>query len=254
MLASDITNNALDMALPAGDSTTPIITQFLPHIQFYKKVALGDFVFIIFDHQKAAVILSSEYVPKWLSLQTFKTPWAFENNTICEKHQAFRVKAQQRSENFYAGLLAKEMLQFKACLTFSIENDLGKNMHIAQQIIPLTLDLSGKIASTLMTFTDISHLKNNDSNSLSFMALNDGKHLLRVVQKELCEQNQIHLSKREQQILRLLVSNHDTKNIAAELHISIFTVKNHRKHLLQKSGCHSTAEMIRKCAEYSWLD
>ena len=53
-----------------------------------------------------------------------------------------------------------------------------------------------------------------------------------------------NFTKRESEIVRYLAKGLDTKKIALQLSISINTVNNHRKNLLQKTGCKNTAELL----------
>ena len=56
----------------------------------------------------------------------------------------------------------------------------------------------------------------------------------------------VHLTRREVEVLKTLAKGHTTQNIANELNISSTTVKNHIKHILTKFGAHSRLEAIRR--------
>ena len=53
-----------------------------------------------------------------------------------------------------------------------------------------------------------------------------------------------HITKRERQILSLLLSGLDTRAIAETLGIKVSTVTVHKKHLFYKSGVHSTSQLL----------
>ena len=53
-----------------------------------------------------------------------------------------------------------------------------------------------------------------------------------------------HLTPRQREILRLLEHGRSTSQIAAELHLSIETVRNHIRHLMQALGVHSRLEAV----------
>lgn len=53
------------------------------------------------------------------------------------------------------------------------------------------------------------------------------------------------LSSREREILQMIAEGHATKDVAAELCISVKTVETHRKHLMDKLDIHSIAELTR---------
>ena len=53
------------------------------------------------------------------------------------------------------------------------------------------------------------------------------------------------LSKRELEILRLLVQEHSNEHIAKELFISVRTVETHRKNIMSKIGAHNLAGIVK---------
>lgn len=58
------------------------------------------------------------------------------------------------------------------------------------------------------------------------------------------------LTRREQEIVRLLLAGHSTKSAARELGISDGTVKVHRKHLYQRLGVSSQAQLFRSFLDH----
>ena len=53
-----------------------------------------------------------------------------------------------------------------------------------------------------------------------------------------------HLTSRQAEVLRLLEQGRSTKQIAAELHLSIETVRNHIRHLFRALGVNSRLEAV----------
>lgn len=62
------------------------------------------------------------------------------------------------------------------------------------------------------------------------------------------------LSRREQEVIKLLSQGYSTKKIADHLHISFNTIETHRKHLLQKFEAKNVAELIKKASKVFWLE
>jgi len=58
-----------------------------------------------------------------------------------------------------------------------------------------------------------------------------------------------NLSEREKEILRLIVSEKTNAEIAALLFISITTVKKHRDNMIQKTGVHNSAGLVKLAVE-----
>lgn len=57
----------------------------------------------------------------------------------------------------------------------------------------------------------------------------------------------IHFSVRELEILARIAAGATSVEIAEQLHISVHTVKNHRKNILRKSGCRNSGQLITRC-------
>jgi PAS domain S-box-containing protein len=62
---------------------------------------------------------------------------------------------------------------------------------------------------------------------------------------------ELHLTPRQSEVLALLERGRTTKQIAAELHLSIDTVRNHVKALLRTMGAHSRLEAVALAHEAS---
>lgn len=62
------------------------------------------------------------------------------------------------------------------------------------------------------------------------------------------------LSRREKEVLRLIVDEHTTQEIADKLFISFGTVETHRRNILAKLGARNTAGLVRIALEYKLLD
>ena len=62
------------------------------------------------------------------------------------------------------------------------------------------------------------------------------------------------LSRREKQVLQLIVDEYTTGEIAEKLFISFGTVETHRRNLLLKLNARNTAGLVRAALEYGLLD
>lgn len=62
------------------------------------------------------------------------------------------------------------------------------------------------------------------------------------------------ISRREKQVLQLILQERTTSEIADELFISFGTVETHRRNLLTKLNVRNTAGLVRKAVEYKLCD
>lgn len=68
-------------------------------------------------------------------------------------------------------------------------------------------------------------------------------------QKTLSDAKRPTLTKRESEIVKLIVDGYTSQEIAEKLFISYFTVGKHRKNILAKLNLKNTAELVRYCLE-----
>jgi DNA-binding NarL/FixJ family response regulator len=61
------------------------------------------------------------------------------------------------------------------------------------------------------------------------------------------------LSKREQEVLRLVAQGHTDKEVALTLHVSPRTVQTHLAHIREKTGMRRRAELARWAADHTFL-
>ncbi len=62
------------------------------------------------------------------------------------------------------------------------------------------------------------------------------------------------LSRRESQVLQLLASNKNNKEVAVNLGISVRTVEAHRRRIMEKLGLHSMGELIHLAIRYGLVE
>ena len=86
-----------------------------------------------------------------------------------------------------------------------------------------------------------------------YLNLNINEYFVRESKKEHSSFSQINLNKvtkREQQVLRLIVNELTSEEISKELKISINTVEFHRKNLMCKMGVRNMAGLVKKAIEF----
>lgn len=85
---------------------------------------------------------------------------------------------------------------------------------------------------------------------ISSVPIRQGEHIVGVFGQvtEMVEKPHahpgLHLTPRQSEVLELLERGRSTSQIAAELHLSLETVRNHIRHLLRATGAHSRLEAV----------
>ena len=117
----------------------------------------------------------------------------------------------------------------------------GSYLNVLTQSKVIQMDASGDILLTLNVCTDASNWQRKDGQSFSVDLHEDQNSFV-------CLSNQANhatlFSRREKDILRLLVDGHNSKSISDKLSISYHTVNTHRKNMLRRINFKNTSELI----------
>jgi len=74
-----------------------------------------------------------------------------------------------------------------------------------------------------------------------------------VTSKNIFVESNDDLTRREKQVLKLLIEGKLSKEISGILKISKQTVDTHRKNMLHKKNLSNTGELIGKAIRYGWI-
>lgn len=151
---------------------------------------------------------------------------------------------------FIARQEKEERLNFKGSLNLRLRKTDGQYVKVIEQLIGLHMDDEGRVSPVLKYFTDISHLNYSDEPVLSI--LNDKEqgnqefYTFRLEETKPPSEATVSatFSEREKEILSHIVQGVTSKEIAAKLGISTFTVNKHRENMMRKTGSKNLMEVI----------
>ena len=127
---------------------------------------------------------------------------------------------------------------------FRFKNAKGNYVNIIQNTTPLEFDIENKPIIGLAHYTVLDHnIKIDVCATAKFLNANneyETKYFNNFSQKLLSNS----VSNRERDIIRLLVLNYSSKEIANKLSISSNTVDTHRRNILKKLNISSTGELV----------
>lgn len=115
------------------------------------------------------------------------------------------------------------------------------------QYIAQYFNEDGKIESTLCLMTDLSHFKMIQNPMMTVIDNNNKEYQyfkVTVSDKNMLPISLPRISKREQEILQLMVKGLNTPQLAATLNISYYTVENHKRNLRSKTATKTSVELL----------
>jgi DNA-binding CsgD family transcriptional regulator len=93
-------------------------------------------------------------------------------------------------------------------------------------------------------FSDITYYKTDNGMSLTISYLTKDKGCLRIYKKKYYNPPKTFISNRELEILKLSLNGLSSKLIADKLFLSIHTVKNHKRNMMEKTASRNISELI----------
>ncbi|CAN5894281.1 LuxR C-terminal-related transcriptional regulator [soil metagenome] len=146
--------------------------------------------------------------------------------------------------DFLLSLPSWQRRNYRFTCDYRIRKPDGTYVRILEQNAILQLDGNGHITHLLGTGSDISPWKKSD-NLIASLFSDEDKTSLFCSLEEKGGRAQTQLSKREQQVVKLLSKGGSSKSIADELSISVHTVNTHRQKIMEKTQTHNTGGAVQ---------
>jgi len=226
-------------------------------LDLYKKLLnffqVGDHFYLVFNLVSIQVDMISNDVKTVLGCEPSELSIEFLLNQVHPDDRPWFLNHQNKAGEFLAGLPVDKLTKYKVRHDFRIQKKDGSYIRLLSQAIVFEHDENGLILRTLGVFTDITHLKSEGRPMLSFIGLEGEPSYIDVDVKEVFTVSREYLSKREKQILLLIIEGKLSKEIGEILHISKQTVDSHRNNMLAKNKLKNTSELIAKAIKQGWI-
>jgi len=213
--------------------------------------SLGDCYYLVFNIPSTTFEVISEELTSVLGYQHDEMSVPFLISKIHPEDQPWFLNFENKVREFFGRLNARQVPNYKVQYDYRIRKKNGDYIRIMQQVTVLQFTGKNNIMRTLITHTDISHIKKECAPELSFIGMNGEPTYINIEVKNLFAEEVVTM--REKQVLGLLVKGYDSKSISRELYISKQTVDTHRKNLLRKTGCENTASLTSTAIRRGWV-
>jgi DNA-binding CsgD family transcriptional regulator len=153
----------------------------------------------------------------------------------------FVEKVQKEQAAFLRTLPPGDHGKYRFSYTYRLRRVDGTYIQVLQQSKIILVSEAGDPLLMLGVSTDITHLKKDNGISLSIARYDKGC----IETEGNFSRSDSLVSPREREVLTLIVEGKSTQEIAQALGISSFTVKNHRRNMMEKTGAKNMAEVIK---------
>jgi DNA-binding CsgD family transcriptional regulator len=237
------------------DGTSDPSFELEVHKKLLNIFQVGDFYYYIVNIARVEIEFTSESVKSILGMQDtreFDMPYVFEN--VHPDDKARFIAHEQQVTSFFNALPPEKVLKYKVSYDYRIRKKDGSYIWVLMQTVTIQSNEQGAVIRVLGVQTDITHLKtDNKPSGLSFIGLEGEPSYYNVNLSSPVLIAQEFLTRREKEILKMIVEGVSSKAIAQKLHISIHTVNSHRKNILAKTGCSTPLELITKTIREGWV-
>jgi DNA-binding CsgD family transcriptional regulator len=225
--------------------------------EFYKKLLnfflLGDSYYFIINHQSLDVEFVSKEVEDVLGYLPDEFNIPFMNSKLHPDDRSWFLAFGKTIVDFFSKLSVEKMIKYKIRYDIRFRKGNGDYTRILYQGILLEHDESGRFLRTLSVHSDISYLKQEGIPELSFIGIDGEPSYHNVALNNIYIESKEDLTRREKEVLNLLINGKLSKEIGFILNISKQTVDTHRKNMLRKKNLTNTGELIGKAIRYGWI-
>lgn len=212
----------------------------------------GDYFYVIFNTRTAEMEFVSPNVERVLGFNAEEFELSRVLDRLHPDDLPYYYHYEQSAVKFFSGLAPELFFSYKFSYDYQLKTRNGNYKRFLQQIVPLGYFAEGG-ARTLGIFTDLTHLNIQGIPKLSFIGMNGAPSYYNVhLQDEFLLSQQL-FTKKEREILELVILGFTSDAIAKRLGRSIFTIRNHRKNILEKSGCGNIQELLVKSVREGWV-
>ena len=221
--------------------------------KFFSFFLLGDSYYFIINHHT----LKMEYVGKEIEAVMGYLPSEFEipfmNDQIHPEDRSWFLAIGSSMIDFFSQLPIEKLMKYKVRYDIRFRKKNGEYARILYQGVLLEHDLNGRFLRTLSVHSDITYLKQEGKPVLSFIGMDGEPSYYDVASKNIFFESKEELTRRERQVLLLLIEGKLSKEISQVLKISKQTVDTHRKNMLHKKQLNNTGELVGKAIRYGWV-
>ena len=226
-------------------------------VELYKKLLnifqVGDYYYFIFNPPQMVIEFASASVTDVLGYQPEELTLEGLFNIIHPDDLPHFLSFEATVTEFWKQLPPEKVMKYKSRYDYRIRKKNNDYLRILQQIVTIQSDQDGAVLRTFVVHTDISHLKQDNKMVLSFIGLEGEPSYINVQPVQPVVPYKGILTGREMEILRLMAQNLTSKQIAAILHISSYTVATHRKNIFRKTKTGTVLQLVQLALEKGWV-
>ena len=238
-----------------GNEASPSQLKF--ELDLYKKLwnflLIGDSYYFIINHHTLKFEFVSSEVENVMGYLPSEFDIPFMNSKLHPDDRSWFLAIGSSIVDFFMQLPLEKLMKYKVRYDIRFRKKGGDYARILYQGILLEHDDAGRFLRTLSVHTDISYLKQDGNPVLSFIGLDGEPSYFDAASNNIFIRQKEDFTKREKEVLKLLIEGKPSKEISSVLNISKQTVDTHRKNMLHKKHLNNTGELVGKAIRCGWI-
>jgi DNA-binding CsgD family transcriptional regulator len=221
--------------------------------KFLNFFLLGDSYYFIINHHTLKMDFVSKEVESVMGYLPSEFEIDFMNDQIHPDDRSWFLAFGSSMIDFFSQLPMEKLMKYKVRYDIRMKKKNGEYARILYQGILLEHDQNGRFLRTLSVHTDITYLKHEGKPVMSFIGMDGEPSYYDTASKNVFIESKDELTRREREVLSLLIQGRLSKEISEILNISKQTVDTHRKNMLHKKQLNNTGELVGKAIRYGWV-
>ena len=226
-------------------------------LEVYKKLwnffLIGDSYYFVINHNSLTFDLMSMEVEAVLGYASSELDFSFMTELIHPDDKPWFITYGYKTIEFFSALPIDKLMKYKLRYDVRYRKKNGEYARMLYQGIMIEHDENGRLLRSLAINTDITYLKQEGKPVLSFIGMDGEPSYIDVGADSTFSESNDKLSRREKDILKLLIEGKPSKEIGSLLNISKHTVDTHRKNMLHRNNLSSTGELVGKAIRHGWI-
>ena len=212
----------------------------------------GRHYYMIFNVDQMELELISPDIKSVLGYEPGEINAFFFLNQIHPEDKPYFLNFENQLTVFLKELPLDKRGSYKFQHDYRIKTKNDDYIRLLHQIIPIEFDKNNYYRS-LVLHTDITHIKENGTPCFSIIGFDGEPSYYNMMITESLTKSFALFTKREKEILKCVLEGKCSRKISEELFISIHTVNNHRKNILNKAEVKTPLELVRKSIKEGWV-
>jgi len=212
----------------------------------------GRHYYMIFNISQMELEFISPEIKNVLGYEPDEINAMFFLEQIHPDDKSYFLNFENKLTEFFNLLSIDKRGSYKYQHDYRIKTKDNKYIRLLHQILPIEYD-ENNYHRSLVLHTDITHIKGDGIPCFSIIGLDEEPSYYNIQDTEVFTKSYSLFTKREREILKLIVEGHNSKEIALKLCISHHTVNAHRKNILNKADAKTPLDLMGKVIREGWV-